>query len=335
MKNITVRIIALGLSVVIIFGLAFLFLGVPEGSKNANGVVASTVMIEMEEGYSVTAEEYFYYALNSRVNYEAQNGEGIFEAYPILGEEMLAQIDELLINSNAYLMWGAEEGFELTDEDKAEFDIQLEQLKTQLKEYNKNVNEYFRENNLTTDLFRRIYLRDVYIEKFLSEYLTPMHPTLAVTEAEITEYISRKGVLAAKHILIMSDGDDPEEKRAAAEDILAKIESGGDFDSLMLAMTEDTGIASYPDGYTFEPGEFMQEFEDAVKELKQGEISGIVETDYGYHIIKRIAVDRTAVKLKVQQEVFARKSNEYIERLNPRNTFEREQLDIVEMYPVI
>lgn len=56
----------------------------------------------------------------------------------------------------------------------------------------------------------------------------------------------------------------------------------------MNANSEDTGLAANPDGYAFTTGEMVQEFEDATRALEPGQISGLVESSYGYHIILRL-----------------------------------------------
>ena len=86
--------------------------------------------------------------------------------------------------------------------------------------------------------------------------------------------------MAAKHILI-SD-------KKTASSVLSKIKNGADFDKLMAEYTEDTGLETNPDGYVFTSGEMIAEFENAVKGLEVGKVSNLVETVYGYHIIKRI-----------------------------------------------
>ena len=104
-----------------------------------------------------------------------------------------------------------------------------------------------------------------------------------------------------KHILIKNESDDAaaaegegegeaaapaEDKRAKAESVLSRAKSGEDFDALVKEFNEDTGATEA--GYTFGPGEMMPAFEEASFKLKLNEISDLVETSYGYHIIKRI-----------------------------------------------
>ena len=83
-----------------------------------------------------------------------------------------------------------------------------------------------------------------------------------------------------------------EEKKTAAkekaEDIYERILAGEDFDTLMHEYSEDPGLATQPDGYTFGKGQMVPEFEEAAYALEIGEVSEIVESDFGYHIIKLV-----------------------------------------------
>lgn len=98
----------------------------------------------------------------------------------------------------------------------------------------------------------------------------------------------------AKHILVKTVDDEMnklpakelKEKEKLIKSILTKLRNGGDFDKLMKQYTED-GEQSLI-GYVFTDGQMVEPFENAVKELKPGKISDIVETEYGYHIILRM-----------------------------------------------
>lgn len=105
------------------------------------------------------------------------------------------------------------------------------------------------------------------------------------------------GKASVKHILIKTDspssGDEnadaqpQEDKKAKAQEILDRIKNGEDFDALMKEFNEDTGETEK--GYTFTEGQMqLPEFETAAFALNIDEISDLVETTLGYHIIKRI-----------------------------------------------
>jgi parvulin-like peptidyl-prolyl isomerase len=109
----------------------------------------------------------------------------------------------------------------------------------------------------------------------------------------------------AKHILIstvdtetrapLSD-EEVKSAQAKAQDILNKLNSGADFDTLMNEYNEDPGMASSPNGYVFTKGEMVKEFEEATFALKENEMSGLVTTSYGIHIIKRVPIDYNAAE---------------------------------------
>lgn len=85
------------------------------------------------------------------------------------------------------------------------------------------------------------------------------------------------------------------EQRALAADLLVQLlaadDLGAKFDELMHQYSQDSGLASNPDGYTAVPGDMVAPFEKAAFALKPGEVSGIVESEYGYHILLRGEVD--------------------------------------------
>lgn len=113
-------------------------------------------------------------------------------------------------------------------------------------------------------------------------------------EAEFVQYAGDDKV-SAKHILVSLSYEDengetlertPEEALALAQKVKAKIDAGEDFDALMEQYNDDPGEPAT--GYTFGKGEMVEPFEKASFALRPGEVSEIVETTYGYHIIKRV-----------------------------------------------
>ena len=94
----------------------------------------------------------------------------------------------------------------------------------------------------------------------------------------------------AKHILIYPNttmSDDDYEKHLAQ--VLEKAQNGEDFDALVKEFSNDTAMPSF--GYYFINDEMPEEFVDACDSLTEGEISDLVKSSHGYHIIQKLPVD--------------------------------------------
>ncbi len=89
----------------------------------------------------------------------------------------------------------------------------------------------------------------------------------------------------ARHILIKADTPDA---KAKAEAILAQLKAGADFDTLAREKSEDPGSAVNGGALgSFPMGTMVAPFDAALDQLqKAGDLSGLVETQFGYHIIK-------------------------------------------------
>jgi parvulin-like peptidyl-prolyl isomerase len=106
-------------------------------------------------------------------------------------------------------------------------------------------------------------------------YSKDLEPKYKATEAEVDAYIATHPEF------------DTKAARAKAEDLLRRVRAGEDFAALAKEFSQDRG--SKPDGGDlgwFGRGMMVKPFEDAAFALKGGEVSGIVETQFGYHIIK-------------------------------------------------
>ena len=117
----------------------------------------------------------------------------------------------------------------------------------------------------------------------------------------------------ASHILITFPRDGNEDARKAArgkaEGLLAQIRSGGDFGTLAKAQSQDPGSASRGGDLGYFDREMMvKPFADATWNLKLNEVSGLVESEFGYHIIKLTGVKPgvqrpyESVRAEIEQE---------------------------------
>lgn len=91
---------------------------------------------------------------------------------------------------------------------------------------------------------------------------------------------STAGQLRALHILVKT--------RQEAEEILKSIESGKDFQELARAKSIAPSAVKGGDLGYFNKGDFSPEIERVIESLKVDQVSGIIETDFGFNIFKRI-----------------------------------------------
>ncbi len=102
------------------------------------------------------------------------------------------------------------------------------------------------------------------------------------------------GNIRASHILISHSGAprtgatrSQAEAKALTEDLAAKLEAGESFDEVAKAYSDCPSSQKGGDLGFFPRGQMVGPFEDAAFGLEIGDVSGIVETKFGYHIIMR------------------------------------------------
>lgn len=136
-------------------------------------------------------------------------------------------------------------------------------------------------NRLSDEVFARLTVTNELVTLLTDHFAANISP-----EA-VSQYAKSNGYVCASHILISKDKDNAYK---TIKEIETKLKNGEDFDILADKYGEDPGMKNRPDGYVFTKGFMVKEFEDAVFALKEGQISGVVTTDYGYHIIRRNAI---------------------------------------------
>lgn len=172
----------------------------------------------------------------------------------------------------------------------------IEEFNTSIKdneEYKKQLKEIGIDDNFLKYHFERSLASNNYKEKFNKDNV--------VTNDEIKKYYDDNkddfyiDQVKASHILIKTIDDQDkelsdEEKAKAkkkAEEVLAKAKAGEDFSELAKEYSQDTVSAKNGgDLGFFKRGEMVKPFEEAAFSMKVGDISDLVESDFGYHIIK-------------------------------------------------
>lgn len=152
-----------------------------------------------------------------------------------------------------------------------------------------------------------------YLKKNGSEFMVPVKvkafyaysdlkeaaKKVKVTDAEISEFYEKNlkqfetpEEARARHILITPEPKEADREKAKAEakaradDILKRLKTGASFADLARANSADPGSAKMGGELGWFPrGVMVKSFEAAVFSLKKGELSPVVETEFGYHII--------------------------------------------------
>lgn len=161
-----------------------------------------------------------------------------------------------------------EEKYPVTDKD---VDAELAKLKEQ---YGDQFPMFLASNGIKDEnAFKDTLRLQLIQDKALATYID-------IPESELKQkYGEMKPELKASHILIKDE--------KTAKDVLQKVKAGEDFAKLAEEYSEDPGSAANGGdlGY-FGTGTMTKPFEEAAYALKVGEISDLVKSEFGYHIIK-------------------------------------------------
>lgn len=177
-------------------------------------------------------------------------------------------------------------------------DAQAQQAQAEM-EGDPDTLKLFRESyGLTDQSIQYLYLANAYYDNMLAAV------THEPSQEELEDYLDSSKIYRVKHILLKTVDDErkplPDDeiaaKKARAEELLSQLQGvsadalEAKFDELMMANSEDDP-QSNPDGYIAGPSMKMVEpFETASMALEEGGLSGIVETEFGYHIILRLPI---------------------------------------------
>ena len=164
----------------------------------------------------------------------------------------------------------------------------------------------FVEKTTAEDAELRKYLQDnpqefQTLNRFRMEYFTISadyyQDNVKVREREVRRYYKKYAEnyvtppeVKARHILLKLIPDAPEneqqEKREQLNKLLAEIKAGSSFEELAIKHSEDATSAEGGDLGWFKPGEMVPAFESAAFALEAGQVSEIVQSPFGLHLIK-------------------------------------------------
>ena len=185
---------------------------------------------------------------------------------------------------------GADYGITVSDGDIiAAAETYIEAMKNNYTENKLDYNDDLKASYMTEKVLEFLILVDA-LENKLFNALISDGGVIEDNDEKVLDIIMSNDFVRAKQIFIENDkGESLEDNRKLAGEALAEYESGTDFDTLIGKYSEDF---SMPDGgYYFTHAEMIDEFEAAAFALSDGEISNIVESKNGFHIILRLPKD--------------------------------------------
>lgn len=155
-----------------------------------------------------------------------------------------------------------------------------------------------------------------------------------VSDAEATDYYNQRAPrgeldqLKVAHILVATQATMPggpsrteEEARARAQEVLGRVRAGEDFGQLAREFSDDPGSKNNGGEYTAQQFQgFVKEFKDAAYKLQPGQVSDLVKTNFGFHIIK--VIERSAplpltpqLTQQLKQQIENERQQERVERI--------------------
>jgi peptidyl-prolyl cis-trans isomerase C len=242
------------------------------------------------------------------------------------------EVLERLINRELLYQASQKNGI---DVEESAINEQIDALKKRFPtedDFKKTLQEMnFSQNYLTTQI-----RRDLAIKQFVDKQFTEK---TTVSDKEAKSYydshpdaFNSPEQVKASHILIKVDPKEDESKKAAArkkiEEIQQRLKKGEDFATLAKELSQCPSSAEGGDLGYFQRGQMAKPFEDAAFALAPGDVSGIVETKFGYHLIKCVDKKTKAsfayddIKERLQQHLKQNKVqeqvNEFVEGLRKK-----------------
>lgn len=313
-------------------------------SLNGNG--ASADLVAYWIGYDVSyLNSYMQYYTGSSINWDDTLSDGMSVA-DYVKASVLSSVKQHLVLENLANKYGVTltEGQEsaMADSDQ-----------TYIDQYGSE--EAFEEEIAKLGMRRETYdrvARSNYLYQNLYELYNTEGSALYASDEDLAVYAADQNYITADHILLSTEDlttgealtdEQKAEKKALAEEIKQKLDAcEGDIDELTALFqeladqySEDPGRETYPTGYTFTTGSMVQEFEDAAYALSEGEVSEVVESSLGYHILLRLPLDKAAAADEVREEYFTNFIAEQVDAAAMATSADYDKLDPQTIYEAI
>lgn len=305
------------------------------------GIPADTVLFTVD-GQDVTAEKYLYWAvrmLDSYYYYYGEDGD-----YSWISACWDTGVSDAALNNLLYYMLPrihASE-FGLEDDDaglEAEVEEQIADYKADYED-EAGFEDYLQENCISESGFQEILAERLNSQK-LKAYLYGEGGAYAPRDDEILSWADELGYYNCRYVFVSTVyyyTDEALERAAErAQIILDNIALAEDQDAYFAEIAADSSWNDDTEdgvGRLTAGGDICEKFDEAVRALKIGEISGIVDDsdEYGYFIIQRLAIDPDDLRETCISDLFNQQIGEWIDGAEIVYTDAFETIDITSFY---
>jgi len=253
-------------------------------SSSAQGEVIATV-----NGVNIYRKE-----LDRTFNAHVSQNPALADKLPPEQKQQLQQmILDRLIEGELICQKGKELNITISDEEVA---ARIEQFKKQFPTEEEFQNR-LKDNNITLDDLKREIKRNMIISRVIQQQMATQTASQPPSDEELKAYyeahkdqFKQEEMVKASHILVKveKDADEATKKKAREkiEGLLKKAKAGEDFATLAKENSDCPSSQNGGDLGFFTRKQMVPEFSQVAFSLKPGEISDVVETQFGYHIIK-------------------------------------------------
>lgn len=303
----TKRVLAVCMSVIFAVGLAGC------GKKK----VEDTANVVYQFGdCNVTYGEYYIYGKTVEEDYQKTYGNGVWglEMTTDDGKRTVKDvtIDDIIesINRVKVLVHQAEDmNISLSDSEKAEIENEAETF------YNGLTEADLKKTEITKDLVKQVMEENAIAKKVYNKEITEYDFEISEEEARMTTFYD----LVFECYSIDKDGTVKEftdEKKATqlqkANEALSSLAQDEDVTYQDIV---DKYKLQYSNSYTMAKAEMVEEYGESVADkilaMSDGEVSTVIQSQYGYHIFKMIKSNDEELTKKNKEEIIARKQKEY------------------------
>ncbi len=280
-------------------------------------------------GHKISEDEYKYYFSYAKSSMDGGDATFWDEDRENKLTQLKETVNSYIEQDFTVVVASENNGVKLSDVTKSEKEDKLADFK---KQYTGSYEDFLKENKMTEELLLGFLGRQIleeklvaklYLENFknneFKDYIRATHILFPITATKkvdennqpteevedmyklidgLTYTDEEKAAIDKLNAVVKANDTEAikAEVKVFAEFVLKLINDGGDFETYMTKYNTDPGETLNEDkkytGYYFTKGAMVPAFEEAAYALKEDAVSGVVESDYGFHIIKRLPMEK-------------------------------------------